>query len=85
LEKAGLVTRGPTPDDERGTTVTLTEAGRALVLDVLPGHQQVARELLLDHLSQRELGTLATMLGRVRDQLRTAPPRSAAARPRRER
>jgi DNA-binding MarR family transcriptional regulator len=83
LEKAGLVTRTPTPDDERSTTVTLTDAGRERVLGVLPGHQQVARDLLLDHLSKREVGTLATMLSRVRDQLRAAPPRSAAARSRR--
>src|SRR2546430_15747303 len=29
LEKAGLVTRAPSADDERGITVTITEAGRA--------------------------------------------------------
>jgi DNA-binding MarR family transcriptional regulator len=28
LEKAGLVTRGPSSEDERGITVTITEAGR---------------------------------------------------------
>src|SRR3954471_5325246 len=31
LEKAGLVTRTPAPDDERGITVTITEAGRSLL------------------------------------------------------
>ena len=29
VEKAGLVTRAPSPDDERGITVTITDAGRA--------------------------------------------------------
>ena len=30
LEKAGLITRGPSPDDERATLVTITSNGRAL-------------------------------------------------------
>src|SRR5918992_6286615 len=38
LEKAGLVTRGPSPDDERSTLVTITDEGRALVAEILPGH-----------------------------------------------
>jgi DNA-binding MarR family transcriptional regulator len=75
--------RSRSTDDERSTTVTLTEAGRALLLRVLPGHVQVARDLLLDHLNQREVTVLAKVLGRVRDRLRAAPPRSAAPRSRR--
>src|SRR5919201_4910656 len=31
LEKAGLITRGPSPDDERATLVTITGNGRALL------------------------------------------------------
>lgn len=38
LEKAGLVTRGPSADDHRATVVGITEAGRELVAKVLPGH-----------------------------------------------
>src|SRR3954463_14068229 len=38
LEKAGLVTRTPAPNDERGITVTITEAGRARLAKVFPGH-----------------------------------------------
>ena len=83
LEAAGLVVRSRSADDERSTTVTVTDAGRALVQKVLPGHVQVARELLLDHVNQREVTVLAKVLGRVRDRLRTAPPRSAAPRSRR--
>src|SRR4029450_4799400 len=30
LEKAGLVTRGPSSDDERSTLVAITESGRAV-------------------------------------------------------
>src|SRR3954452_5220646 len=31
LEQRGLVTRATSPDDERGVTVTITDAGRALL------------------------------------------------------
>jgi DNA-binding MarR family transcriptional regulator len=34
LEKAGLVTRTPSANDERGVTVTITDAGRALLAKV---------------------------------------------------
>src|ERR1700712_1611418 len=37
LEKAGLVTRAPSRDDERSMTVTITEAGRARLEKALPG------------------------------------------------
>src|SRR5215211_2140082 len=45
LEKAGLITRGPSSDDERATLVTITDNGRALFDRVLPGHIQVIRRL----------------------------------------
>src|SRR3954451_8812772 len=46
LERAGLVTRAQSADDERGVTVTVTDAGRAVVGKVLPGHVAVIKELL---------------------------------------
>src|ERR1700691_6014013 len=54
LEKAGLITRSPSPDDERATLVTITDDGRALVDRVLPGHIQVTR-LLFDPLTGDDL------------------------------
>ncbi len=80
LEKRGLITRAPAPDDERSVMVTLTDAGRALVGQVLPGHIEVVRRLLFDPLRQRDLATLSGVLGRVRDHMRAAPPRSAKPR-----
>ena len=80
LEKAGLVVRAPSPDDERGTTVTITDAGRALVTDVLPGHVEVVRELLVEPLSREDVAALAGLLAPVRAHMRSAPPRSAAPR-----
>src|SRR5215212_2860597 len=80
LEKAGLVTRAPSPDDERGTTVTITDAGRARLATVFPGHIEVIRRLLLEPLSRADVEALAGLLTPVRDHMRSAPPRSAAPR-----
>src|SRR4029079_11890255 len=51
LEKRGLVTRATSPDDERGIPVTITDAGRALLGNVLPGHAEVIDHLLFQRLS----------------------------------
>jgi DNA-binding MarR family transcriptional regulator len=82
LEKAGLITRGPSPDDERATLVTITENGLALFGRVLPGHIQVLRRLLFDPLSGDDLHHLGDIMTRVRDHMRAQPPRSAAPRKR---
>ena len=79
LEKAGLITRGPSPDDERATLVTITSDGRALFDRVLPGHIQVTR-LLFDPLTDDDLHHLGDIMTRVRDHMRARPPRSAAPR-----
>ena len=82
LETAGLITRGPSPEDDRATLVTITDDGRALLGRVMPGHIQVTR-LLLDPLSDRDLDHLRDIMSRVRDHMRAQPPRSAAPRKRR--
>ncbi|ATE55816.1 MarR family winged helix-turn-helix transcriptional regulator [Actinosynnema pretiosum] len=82
LEKAGLVTRAPSPDDERGVTVTITDAGRALLAQVLPGHVEVVSGLLFEPLSREDVTALARLLAPVRDHMRAVPPRSAAPRKR---
>src|SRR4051794_41471309 len=46
LEKAGLVTRAPAADDERGITVSITNAGRARLAKVFPGHIEIVSHLL---------------------------------------
>ncbi|WP_030155475.1 MarR family winged helix-turn-helix transcriptional regulator [Glycomyces sp. NRRL B-16210] len=83
LEKAGLVTRGPSPDDDRSTLVTITEAGVDRVKRILPGHVQVARRLLFEPLTEEDIRELGDMMARVRDHMRAQPPRSAAPRKRR--
>jgi DNA-binding MarR family transcriptional regulator len=80
LEKAGLITRSPSTDDERATLVTITEKGLALFGSILPGHVQVVRRMLLDPLSDQDLRRLGDIMTRVRDHMRALPPRSAAPR-----
>jgi DNA-binding MarR family transcriptional regulator len=80
LEKAGLITRSPSTDDERATLVTITEKGLALFAGILPGHVQVVRRMLLDPLSEADLRHLGDIMTRVRDHMRALPPRSAAPR-----
>lgn len=80
LEKAGLVTRAPSEDDERGITVSITAAGRDRLAQVFPGHIEVVHQLLFEPLTNADVKALAGLLGPVRDHMRATPPRSAAAR-----
>jgi len=80
LEKAGLISRAPSVDDERSTLVRITAEGQALVERLLPEHSRLVQRMLFDHLSQDDVAQLSQVLGRVRDHLRSAPPRSATPR-----
>ena len=80
MEKAGLVERGPTPDDDRGVTLTITDTGRARLFKALPGHIEVLRELLFKPLTGDDVSALGTLLEPVLDHMRASPPRSAAPR-----
>ncbi|MET0898331.1 MAG: MarR family transcriptional regulator [Mycobacterium sp.] len=82
LEQQGLITRTPSPDDQRSTVVDITEAGRARVATVLPGHIQVVRELLFDSLDHNDVRVLGDIMENARDHMRSRPPRSAAPRKR---
>ncbi|WP_449407317.1 MarR family winged helix-turn-helix transcriptional regulator [Microbacterium maritypicum] len=58
LEERGLVTRAPSPEDERSTIVTITDAGRAVLADVFPGHIGVVRSMLFDSLDAGDVEVL---------------------------
>ncbi|HEX4472998.1 MAG TPA: MarR family transcriptional regulator [Nocardioides sp.] len=78
MTAAGLVTRATADDDERSIVVTPTASGREALGLALPGHVAVVRDLLTDQLTGPETAALARALGRVRDRMRTRPPRSTA-------
>lgn len=80
LGQAGLVERTADPDDHRSTLVEITEAGLSKFAAVLPGHVQVAKDLLFDQLTEDDVKSLGDMMTRVRDHMRARPPRSAATR-----
>ena len=81
LDKRGLITRSPSPDDERSVIVAVTDTGRDLVARVLPGHVDSVRRLLFEPMTGDDLAVLGAVLGRVRDHMRATPPRSARPRP----
>lgn len=64
LVAKGLVTRLPDPDDKRGVLVQLTAEGRSRVDAALEGLLERER-VLLDGLSARQRGSLASMLRTV--------------------
>ena len=80
LEQRGLVTRSPSPDDERSTIAAITSAGRDVLRAVFPGHIGTVHGLLFAPLADEDADDLARILGRVSDHLRAAPPRSATRR-----
>ena len=61
LEKKGLVTRRPDPNDRRGTLVMLTKEGLNLVDEILTSHVQVEAEYLAA-LTLEQRKTLAQLL-----------------------
>lgn len=83
MEKAGWVERSPSPDDDRGVTLTITAAGRERLAKALPGHVEVLRVVLFATLTDDDVSTLATLLEPVLDHMRAGPPRSAVPRRRR--
>src|SRR4051794_8355935 len=80
LDRRGLITRSPSPDDERSVIVSVTGAGRDLVARVLPGHVDRVRQLLFEPMTGPDLAALGAVLGRVREHMRATPPRSAKPR-----
>ena len=80
METAGLVERQPSPDDDRGVTLSITDAGRARLASALPGHVEELQELLFEPLSGPDVIALAALLEPVLAHMRSSPPRSATPR-----
>ena len=62
LDGRGWVTRKPDPADGRYTLATLTENGRAVLIEAAPGHVEAVNRLVFDALTRvqaRQLGIIA--------------------------
>ncbi|AWH95776.1 MarR family winged helix-turn-helix transcriptional regulator [Dietzia psychralcaliphila] len=65
MEGRGLVAKGECAEDGRGTIVTLTKEGAEAIARVAPMHVAKVRELLVDVLTEDEIGTLTEIFERV--------------------
>ncbi|WP_030758908.1 MarR family winged helix-turn-helix transcriptional regulator [Streptomyces griseus] len=65
LEKAGLLTRSPDPNDRRGLRVTLTERGRELVDQAVGAGLERQREALEAGLTPEEARQLTDLLRKL--------------------
>ena len=72
MQKDGLISREPNPEDARSTMVCLLPAGRAAIEKAAPGHVQDVRRSFIDLFTPAELDMLATLNERVLHRLATA-------------
>jgi DNA-binding MarR family transcriptional regulator len=71
MQKDGLVSREPNPDDARSTLVCLLPAGRAAIEKAAPRHVEDVRRNFINVLTPAELDMLATLNERVLHHLAT--------------
>jgi DNA-binding MarR family transcriptional regulator len=81
MQKDGLISREPNPDDARSTLVGLLHAGRAAIEKAAPKHVEDVRRNFVDLLTPAELDTLATLNERVLHHLTTNYESPADAEP----
>ena len=67
LVRAGLVTREPNPEDGRSAFAVLSPAGRAVLRQAAPTYVAAVRREFTDHLTARELKSVASALRKVLD------------------
>ncbi len=65
MQKDGLISREPNPDDARSTMVCLLPAGRAAIEKAAPGHVADVRRNFIDLFTAAELDMLAALNERV--------------------
>jgi DNA-binding MarR family transcriptional regulator len=65
MQKDGLLTREPNPDDARSTMVCLLPAGRAAIEQAAPRHVEDVRRNFIDLMTPAELDVLAGLNERI--------------------
>ena len=78
LEKRDWVRRTPDPVDGRYTLAILTDAGREKVVAAAPSHAAEVRRLVIDALTQRQVGQLTEISRRI---MRATDPADRRLRP----
>ncbi|SPM28419.1 MarR family winged helix-turn-helix transcriptional regulator [Mycobacterium terramassiliense] len=71
MQKDGLISREPNPDDARSTMVCLLPAGRAAIEKAAPRHAEDVRRNFVDLLTPAELDLLATLNERIQRHVAT--------------
>lgn len=71
MERRGLLERLPCDSDARGLDVRITAQGRRAIEAAAPGHLQMVRAALIDHLTQEEMDALLSVSAKVLPRLRT--------------
>jgi DNA-binding MarR family transcriptional regulator len=71
MQTRDLVTRERCRTDQRGAVVAITAKGRDLIDAAAPRHLADVRDAVIDHLTETELQTLATVGDKVRARLAT--------------
>ncbi|MFF5053134.1 MarR family winged helix-turn-helix transcriptional regulator [Micromonospora sp. NPDC000663] len=74
MQRRGLVSKEPCPDDRRGNEAVLTAAGLLTLSEAAPHHLASVRTHLMDDLDDDEVACLTRVFGRLGDRLRAACP-----------
>ncbi|WP_205861220.1 MarR family winged helix-turn-helix transcriptional regulator [Planosporangium flavigriseum] len=78
LERTGLVCRQACPTDRRSSFAVLTDAGRARMAEVLPGHLELIEHWFTGLLAPDQLAQMLDALRVVRDAVRPEATSGAA-------
>lgn len=65
LEQHGLLERQPNPDDKRSSYAAITAEGRRRLRSAAPTYLAAVEQHFLSHLTDGEIRTLATALGKL--------------------
>ncbi len=69
LEEYGWVRREATPQDGRGQTATLTDAGWQRLNQIAPGHAETVRTTMFEALNEEDLTALSRIYGKLLDHI----------------
>lgn len=78
MEAKGLIARTCSADDARGQDVTLTEAGRAAIVEAAPGHVGFVRRTVFDPLTREQQALLGDACRRITEAIEAVEAEAGA-------